>query len=474
MSTLLLVAVLFYLLILTVITVLSSRKENSAKAYYLADNSLRKFPLAISVMMTAFSAFNFIIFPADIAKHGLYIIAALPAFLIIIYPIRNILIPIYFNQKCISTYGFLSTKSSRVHYLTSAMFILWRLTWMGFSLYATAKLLGGITGYPLWSLIVVTGFAATLYTSLGGLRTVVWSDLLQFIILIAAIVVIIAFSHKGITALLTSPEKLLKPFHPIDPAFFSFDISQRITLPSALIGGSVAFLARYGADHMSIQRYKAASSLKAAQKSFTLNIIVLLGTLILLIPFGFAIREFAAQKGMLNSPASPIMYVLRFIKAQPAGITVLIVLAMISATMSSIDSGINAISSAISEDFFSGQIQKRKRLSFSIGALAIVLGALCIPLMAKEKTLFIIVNKLINGFGAPLLAIILLSLFGRKHERGLFYGGIVGALFSLWSVWGIENISAHYYGLINFVVTVLSILCVSTLSQLKEKRAIQN
>lgn len=472
MSGLLLTALALYLIALLLITVLSNRTKESSKSkssYYLGNRKLQSVPLAVSVMMTAFSAFNFVVFPAHIAKFGLYITAAIPAFIIVLFPIRNLLIPKLYAQKSISAYAFLEERSHRLHLLTSLLFIFWRFIWLGFSLYATSLVLAAITDYPQWVLITTTGIIATLYTSFGGLRTVVWTDLLQFILLSSAILLIIILSYNGIKELLISGSIHLKPLHPIDPQFFSFDISVPITLPSALIGASIAFFARYGADQMIIQRYKAAPSLKAAQKVLTINMVIVVGVLLLLIPFAFAIQQFAIEKSLHPSTKPPLVYIIAFMKAQPLPSLTLLILALFSATLSSIDSGINTIAVTVSEDIVKRSIARKKSLSFCIGTVSIALGLLFIPLMASQDSLFSLINKSINAFGSPLLVLVLLGLFNRKlAEPALFWGGLLGGLLSTMTVFYIQNISLHYYAVINALVTVMAIFGVSLFIKAKK------
>lgn len=475
MTGVLLSALTLYLLLLFLITLLSSLHSDTnwdtTTSYYLGNKTLQSLPLAVSVMMTAFSAFNFVIFPAHIAKFGLYITAAIPTFLIVLYPIRTWLIPRLYTQKSISAYAFLEEKSRRVQLLASLLFIFWRLIWIGFSLYATSLVLASILNYPQWSVILFTGLIASVYTTFGGLRTVVWTDLLQFILLAAAIILILILSIDGITILLSTEGLHFRPYYPADPKFFSFDTRVPITLPSALIGASIAFFARYGADQMIIQRYKAAPTLKAAQKVLTLNTVIIVGTLLLLIPFGFAIQQFAIEKGLHPSKKQPLVYIVSFIRAQPTPSLVLLILALFSATMSSIDSGINTIAATVSEDLFKRPIGRKKTISALIGIVAILLGLLCIPLMASDKSLFTLINKSINAFGSPLLVLLLLGMFHKNiAESALFWGGLLGGLLSLLTVYYVKDISVHYYAAINALVTVISIYGVTLFTKAVKRR----
>lgn len=463
---------LIYFILLLLIAVKTHKKRATDTEFYLGERSINSFPLAISIMMTAFSAFNFVVFPSDIAANGLYIVAALPAFFLVIIPIRRWLIPFFHKNKDISAYQFLAERNSpRVHKLASSLFILWRVLWIGFSLYATAKVTASLLELPFWLVIVIAGLIATLYSSIGGIRAVIWTDILQFIILFAAITTIILLSFKSLNLSDILAKGLFKPYTPLDSRFFSFDPQVRITLPSALIGSSVAFLARYGADQMIIQRYKAAKSLQEAKSTILLNACIVVVILMLLIPFGLAIRSFIETKGLYKIGMPPITYFILFVKSQPVLIKSLLLTAMIAATMSSVDSGINAITASLTQDFnYKSTKDSQWKFTFAVGLGTTTLGIILIPILANNKTLFVIINKIINGFGSPLLALILCSfLKSTLSEKALFWGTIVGAVFSCCSVFFLNNISVHYYSVVNFLVTLLLIYSVSLFSKLKDK-----
>lgn len=461
-------AISIYCIALICITIFSKTKTLQKSEFFLANKSFSSLPLAVSIMMTAFSAFNFTVFPADIAKNGLYITAALPVFFIVLIPLRRNIIPFFYRNNSISAYAHLSEYySGRLHLLGAGLFILWRILWIGFTLYATAKVVAMLSDIPFMYVILLSGIIATIYSSLGGIKAVIWTDILQFAVLVMALIATLIISCSDLSLANLIEQQGTKPFAPFDPAFLSFNPSIRITIWSALIGTSVAFLARYGADQMIIQRYKSAKSLTIAKRSITLNALVAVAILVLLIPLGLKIGQFAREAAIIKPQTPPLKLFIVFMKAQSPLVVSLILTAMFSATMSSVDSGINAISASLSTDFLKKESRfSPRKMSLLIGTITIVLGLLLIPLLGKDKTLFMIINKIINGFGSPLLALILLSMKPNvSSEKGLFWGTIAGALFSVWSVFGIRSISIHYYSAINFIVTVLLISCVSLLNR---------
>jgi Na+/proline symporter len=151
------------------------------------------------------------------------------------------------------------------------------------------------------------------------------------------------------------------------------------------------------------------------------------------------------------------------IRSFPTGVTGLVAAGLLAATMSSIDSGINACSAAYVTDFhkrFSPRTQRGlhldKGLTLAFGIVSTLLALALIPLVGGRNTLFEIVNKLINGLGSPLLAIILLGMFSRKvNAPGMLYGGIVGLLASLAVSLLVKPLALQYYAALNLLVSVV-------------------
>ena len=204
---------------------------------------------------------------------------------------------------------------------------MWRMVWMATALYATCKVMSVVTGWPLTPLLWVGGAAATLYTLLGGMRAVMWTDVAQFFVVvggIAAAIAVAAFREPlGLGGLFRGAVDagLAKPLAPFDASAFSFDPRLRITFWSCLIGATTIYLARYSVDQVVVQRYFAARSLAQARRGFWLNTfcaMIVIGSLAVL---GFAVHAHVARAGLAVPPdAPPVKYLALFIRSMPSGV----------------------------------------------------------------------------------------------------------------------------------------------------------
>ena len=146
----------------------------------------------------------------------------------------------------------------------------------------------------------------------------------------------------------------------------------------------------------------------------------------------------------------------------------LIVAGLLAATMSSIDSGVNACTAAYVTDFqkrFQWRMISSKWLTLAIGVVSTLLALLLIPAIGKSNSVFAIVNKLVNGLGSPLLCLMLLGMFSKKtNASGVFVGGIVGLFASLAISFWLKPLALQYYAVANLLAClaacyICSFLC---------------
>ncbi len=455
---------------------LARRRERDAEDFYLAGRRVSAFAMGLSVMVTLFNAINFSAFPAEVIGHGLYVLISVPVFLIVAWPVARWIIPFFRKQSGISGYAWLEDRfNSEVRRTAAGLFLLWRMAWMATALYALGRIVGAITGLPPALIMFITVTVSVLYISWGGLLAVIWTDVLQFCVLLGAVVFALVFAvmqfEAGLSGLLEESlsKGLLQPWLPNDPAFWGWDPTMRISFWSGVIGTFVAFFARYGADQMILQRYLSAKSLKAAQQGIWINAWAAAFVLLLLALLGL----FAGGLIDDGTGVPPAVLLGRFFSSMPPGFAGLVSAGMLAATMSSLDSGMHACSVTVASDFNrtgggggnAGRLQRPVGLIVLMGVLVYLLA---LPL-GYLGGLFEIVNKVINGLGSPLLAMVLVAMWRRGiTARGLVAGGICGFLAGALLVVFVTNLALHYYAVVNLLLTIALCLVFSGFDRLRQ------
>jgi len=467
-------------------------RNHSREEFFLAGRRMGWIPIGLSIMVTVFSAINYVALPEEVFGYGLYVIVALPVFFLVAWPITRFWMPLFHAMRVTSAHEYLEYRFDvRVRILGGVIFILWRLFWMATALYAAGTIMGALIGLSPPGVILVCGLVGTVYTAVGGMRAVMWTDVAQFCVLFGGIVLglVLAIGDGGISGILAVAREggRLKPFLPFDTEFLSPSPFVRMTLWSGLIGVFVAFLARYGADQVVMQRYFSARSLHAAQRGLWFNAVVSVLSLSILAIFGLAVYAYAANSGGLEGydwntlsavqrKAVARKQLALLIKSFPAGATGLIAAGLMAATMSSIDSGINACSAIYMTDFherlFSCPAAKTdtsiwlsQALTLTIGLLSTGLALGLIPLVGQTNTLFMIVNKVVNGMGSPLLVLFVAGMFTRwANAPGVLIGGAIGVTASLFISLGVRDLSLQYYAVANLLATIFTCYVISKIA----------
>jgi len=447
-----------------------SRRKQTNEDFLLAGRSMRWLVVGSSVLATAFSAINFTAFTEEVFSHGLYVVMSLTAFVLVAFPIIKIIMPFYHEMRPVSAYEYLEKRfDKKTRRLASIIFIFWRISWMTLALYATARFLSSITGINLYYLVLMASVITTAYTLTGGMRTVMWMNLVQFLMLFTSLIVgviVAAGSLNGFSGIFSTAGSggLIKPFLPLDPQIFSLDPTIRISMWSAVIGTCVAFLSRYGVDQMVVQRYFTAKTLDDAKKGFVLNAVVSIISRLCLAFLGLAIFAYIAAHPDLNVPGTkPMVLIGKFIKSLPYGACGLLVAGLMASTMSNIDAGMHSCSTAFTSDFSqsgnpAGQVRTMRILTLLISIVITV----CACFVGNLGSIFEIANKIINAIGSPLLALFIVGKYMPScNSAGAFVGGIAGMLLSICTSLWMNHLALHYYAVVNLLGTILACMVFS-------------
>ncbi|MFP4547914.1 MAG: sodium:solute symporter family transporter [Fidelibacterota bacterium] len=472
-----LVIFIYLVVVLSIGYLITRRKKQNVEEYFTTNRSMGWFTVGLSVMVTAFSAVNYTGFSGEVFSHGLYVLLCLPVFILVAIPVNKIIIPYFYNHKFATAYEYLEKKfDRRIRMLAALLFIVWRTFWGATILYIPTKILSLITGLNNSIIILVVGFSVLAYTTYGGIRAVMITDAFQFFVLFLGLLIGIFTISTQFNGGLVEIFKigvtngLARPFYPFDAQIFSFDPTIRISFWSCITGTFVAFLARYSADQMVVQRYFTARSLKDATRGFWLNVVSAVVSLTVLAVLGYVIFAHGTLMGTIGKFDKPIVYFVQFVKALPAGITGLMIAGLVAATMSSIDSGANSCTRVWIADIF--ELLSTKKLSLTVTRyFSLVFGILIILIslfVGRLGSIFEIANKVVNGFGSPLLALFIMGKFSKYFTvKGVLLGGITGAIFSAAVSLLVTNLALHYYAVVNLSGTLVLGYCFSQIDKLR-------
>jgi len=308
---------------------------------------------------------------------------------------------------------------------------------MAIVLYLPAIALATATGINIYTSILVMGVLCTAYTVLGGMEAVIWTDVLQVGILLGgallSLIIILIDTNGGFATFLHLGAAEQK-FH-----VFNWTWDYTVTAVWVLIVGNLfANLMPYTSDQTVVQRYLTTSDERQAAKSIWTNALMTIPALLLFFSIGTALYVFYKNHpSLLNVSLSSDAIFPWFISQQlPAGISGLVIAGLFAASMSSLDSSMNSIATAIVTDFykrFKGNASDATSLMLARW-LTILLGIIGTGTALAMATFHIqslwdLFLKLLSLLSGGLAGFFILGIFTRRaHGTGALLGGILSAV----------------------------------------------
>jgi SSS family solute:Na+ symporter len=304
----------------------------------------------------------------------------------------------------------------------------------------------------LFPATAIIGAIALAYSTLGGLRAVVITDLIQFVLLLGGailVLIIITLRMDGFDWLPTKWD----PNWKVQPVF-SLDPYLRLTVVGVIVTQVIWNICTAGGDQTAIQRYMATRDAASARKSYLVNSIATLVSSLVLALVGLALMAYFRQhtdglpegQTVLGSADKLFPY---FISHHlPVGIAGLVVAGMFAAAMSSIDSGVNSITAVVTTDFIgrfrkpassqpteAGDMRTAKLIAVTVGVL-VICGSTLIEYVPGN--LLAVSKRATDLFVTPLFTLFFMALFVRfattkGANAGAVCGFLTGALIAFWN-----------------------------------------
>lgn len=453
-----------YAIGMVAIGVIYARKESDDLDYFIGGGRMNPILVGISLFATLFSTISYLSQPGEVIKNGpfiLFIFCSIPfAYLAVGYW----LIPAYMKQRVVSAYQLLEANlGPSVRRLGAGLFVTLRLVWMSVLIYMASSaivVIAGLEPDKIQWVIACAGTIAVVYTTLGGLKAVVISDVAQSLILFlgaVATIGIVTWRVGGFSWFPTTwdPRWDMQPI-------FSFDPHVRVTVIGVIVMNFFWQICTAGGDQTAIQRYMSTTDIRAARRAFLINSVLGVVVALLVATVGFALLGYYTFFPEELPPGESIdtyadQLFPTFIGMElPVGMAGFVVSALFAAAMSSVDSGINSITAVTQRDFMQGiynRLSEEGKLRLARW-LALGIG-LCVVLIATQignvpGNLLEIAKKTTNLFAAPIFGLFFLALFCRRVNTtgawvGTSWGFSISLVIAYWDVLtGLRPISFMY------------------------------
>lgn len=458
MSSLDLGIVVAYIVGTTLLGAWFSRNQKNVTTYFVGDRNVSWWLVLISIVATETSTVTFLSIPGvayqlpdaakGVAAGNLTFLQLAMGYIVGRTLVAAWLLPQYMRGELFSAYQVLKTKfNPAVQRTASGVFLVTRTLVDGLRLCLTALLLQQFTGWNIHVSILVLGAVTIIYTYLGGMEAVIWTDLAQFIVYLSgailALILLIGMLPSGWDQLIqmTSAAGKLQLFD------FSVEPTKPYTLWTGLIGGSFIAMASHGADQNMVQRYLCARSLSQARVALVSSGFLIFAqfTLFLFIGLGlWCVRE--TGQFVVADARSDAVFGQFIVNRLPIGVVGLVTAAVLASAMSSFSSSLNSAASAVVTDFYR-PLQPNKSDAFYlrlskvttalVGIAKVSIALCCVPLLNNRGVVsqVLAMASVTTGLVLGLFALGSMKriVSSRSAIVGMIFGFVVaGALFAFW------------------------------------------
>jgi sodium-coupled monocarboxylate transporter 8/12 len=420
-----------------------ARGQKTTKIYFLAGKSIHWLPLSMSMYASIFSAISFVMAPAEAFRGDLQYLVALALF-----PVASVIaliffIDLYTRLQITTIYEYVEARFNRVlSYIVLSTFLIFRSLYAGIVIFTLSMVLHVSMDFPLLETMIGVGVGAVIYTTLGGIRAVIWTDVIQFIIIVGSLLVTLFFAAGKVPGGFSEIVNIAGDAGKLRLINTDFDLTHRYIFWTLILYGFVEFLGAKTVDQMNVQRYLSAKNARNAkiamfaQSFFTLPVWLLL--------FGVGMSLYAYYQYY------PSLEVAGFIAdgkydrilpqyigtVLPTGIRGLLIAALMAAAMSTMDSVLNALSTISVVNIYmkikpkvsdKQALKMAKILTVFWGIIVTFLAWLMIDIQSILVTIQSIAGILIG----PILGIFVLGMFTQRSNWQGALAGLITALVPL-------------------------------------------
>lgn len=432
-----LLSFIIYIALLLYIGYWFSQRSNDTEDYFRGGKRVPAWAAGISIIATKLSAVTFMSIPAKVfATDWLYILIPLNG-LFLAYFVVKVVLPFFHRLNITSAYEYLERRFNVVvRFLGSLSYLLWEISRIGILLLLPAIVISVVLQIDIYLCIALIGIVATLYTLLGGIEAVVWTDVLQVLIMFGGIVlalIIMIYKTDG-----TIPELIQTAASQHKLRVFDFNFDFTTATVWVIMIGWIGRIQEYVSTQSIVQRFVTVKDEREAGKSMWISAIVVLPIIVFFYLAGTGLFLFYQEFPQALDPnLEQLDAILPYfvITQLPAGIAGLVIAAIFAAAMSSLDSGIHSMSTVITTDWyrrFSSNYTEKQSLKLAKYLVVIlgIFGTVSAMLMAglPIQSLFDQLMLIMGLFGGGLAGMFLLGMLSKRaNTTGVLIGFFVSA-----------------------------------------------
>ncbi len=441
-----------------------SKNEKTANDFFVAGRRIPWWAAGLSIFGTQLSAITFMAMPAKAySSNWQYFLQNMGIWILATPMAVWVFVPFFRRLNVSTAYEYLERRFDvKVRLMASFIYVLSQLLKMGIVIFLPALALTTITGINIQFCIILIGVLCTIYTVFGGIEAVIWTDVVQVVVLLGGAIlcgIIIIFDLGDELPALAGAAWTDAKFS-LGSREFDFTRPTLIVILLSMLAAPMPYIS----DQTVIQRYLTTKDEKATRKSLWTNAIMTIPASLIFFGLGTLFYMFYKNNPMLLEPGMDNDAVLPWFTLNhlPAGVSGLLVAGIFAAAMSSLDSAMNSSASAVINDFmirFNEKMTEAKRLFYArfFTVFFGIFGTTAALVMSVYdiKSLWDLCSRLAGLVTGGLCAFFILAAFTKRTNA---FGAITGAIVSAVCIFLIQNhTSLHFflYAIISIAIACL-------------------
>lgn len=431
---------------------LTGGKQKTTKEYLLADRGMGITPVAFSLTASLMSAVTILGVSAENYQYGTQFVLINIAYILATPFAAYLILPVFYSLKTASVYEYLEQRFGYATRLYASLaFSVQTALYMGIVLYAPALALEAVTGLNIVFSILIVGVVCTFYSTLGGMKAVLVTDIFQSVLMLAsvfAIIICAGIKAGGLSEIWETAREggRLEFFN------FSVDPTHRHTFFTQIIGGFGVYLSLYGVNQVQVQRLLSVKSLKASANSLWWSLPVLMLLSLTTCFSGLCMYYYykgcdPLLEGRINSRDQLMPLFVVDTMGHIPGLSGLFVSGIFSGSLSSISSAISSLSAVTIEDYIKPWVAYRYQKELSDGrttfytkVLNLIYGCVCVGIAFLAGSIGGLLQAALSIFGivgGPLLGLFTLGMYIQKaNQKGAITSLTIGLAIAFWIGFG--------------------------------------
>ena len=414
-------------------------KDNKNEGdFLLAGRSMPWIPIALSVSATMISANSFIGAPGWAYTAGMapFMVNITVPFAVFVSLYATT--PVFYQLKVTSVYQYMELRlGGLTRSLTVAQFFINSLIQVSSMVFIPSLILQTLTGWPLKFIVPIIVIFTIVYTIMGGIKAVIWTDAIQMVVLWGSMILVVVFALRHLDMGLFETLGAAKAAGKFETIDFAFSISKTNAFWASLIGGSVMWVRYFCFDQVQMQRIFTAKSMRGIKRSFLTSAFLMNIMYFIMLAIGLILFAYFGGKEFATSNEIMISYILERL---PVGVVGIAIAGTLAAAMSSVDSLLNSLTTVFIKDIYEKHFKKSEgetslKLTMSIAAVfgVIIILFVYIGFGNSVKSVLDLVGKYISYFSGPACGSFLLAMFTMKaNDKGVATGFVLGFFSGLW------------------------------------------